>query len=73
MLGEDSHGKAEDMFNMMDKWDWKNDCLTFFLLTILFSGMGTGRSQSKSSSALVSKMSSSLAFFLFGPNQCDDL
>ena len=20
MLGEDSHGKAEDMFNMMDKW-----------------------------------------------------
>ena len=69
MLGEDSHGKAEDMFNMMDKWVLKNDCSTFFLYTILFSGMGTGRSQSKSSSALVSKMSNSPAFFLFGPSQ----
>ena len=41
MLGEDSHGKAEDMFNMMDKWVWKNDCLTF--LCTLFSFQGWGR------------------------------
>ena len=26
MLGEDSHGKAEDMFNMMDKWAPHKDC-----------------------------------------------
>ena len=42
MLGEDSHGKAEDMFNMMDKWVWQNDCSTFFAYySLLRDGDGT--------------------------------
>ena len=40
MLGEDSHGKAEDMFNMMDKWVWQN--VDFFAYYSLFrDGDGT--------------------------------
>ena len=43
MLGEDSHGKAEDMFNMMDKWVLKNDCSTFFFVyySLFRDGDGT--------------------------------
>ena len=41
MLGEDSHGKAEDMFNMMDKWVWQN--VDFFCLyySLFRDGDGT--------------------------------
>ena len=39
MLGEDSHGKAEDMFNMMDKWGF----LILIHILCCFSPQGRGR------------------------------